>query len=237
EELRLDYESRGMRIESVAEGFAFRSNPAYGTYVRSFLAQRPIRLSRAQLETMAIIAYRQPITRPEIDDVRGVDSGPVLKTLLERELVRMVGKKDEPGRPILYGTTQQALEFFNLQSLSELPTLREFTELSDESRQKFAAAVGQAASAGPVDLGPEAASAPPPSSASTADAEVGSESAGSERPPEAEEDSLTVAEATAAVGAETAEEDQPVGEVALESVDEAPASSPGLGPNERPWEP
>src|SRR5829696_736959 len=100
-------------------------------------------MSRAQVETLAIVAYRQPITRPEIDDVRGVDSGPVLKTLLERDLVRILGKKDEPGRPMLYGTTAQFLEFFGLRALSDLPTLREFTELSDESRRTYERELGE----------------------------------------------------------------------------------------------
>ncbi len=86
EELRRENEHRGVRVEEVAGGFVLRSNPTYAQYVREFLAQRPVRLTRAQLETLAIIAYRQPITRPEIDDIRGVDSGPVLKGLLERDL-------------------------------------------------------------------------------------------------------------------------------------------------------
>jgi len=101
-----------------------------------------VRLTRAQVETLAIAAYRQPITRPEVDDIRGVDSGATLKLLLERDLVRILGKKDEPGRPILYGTTTQFLEFFGLKSLKDLPTLKEFTELSDESRRVAEAELG-----------------------------------------------------------------------------------------------
>src|SRR5262249_55665384 len=100
-------------------------------------AKRPVRMTRAQLETLAIVAYRQPITRPEVDDVRGVDSGPVLHTLLDRDLVKILGKKDEPGRPLLYGTTRSFLEFFGLKSLKDLPNLREFTELSDDSRRVY----------------------------------------------------------------------------------------------------
>jgi segregation and condensation protein B len=145
DELRAEYRSRGITIEEVAGGFSFRSSPQYSTYVRGFLAHRPVRLTRAQLETLAIVAYRQPITRPEIDDVRGVDCGPVLKGLLERDLIRILGKKDEAGRPMLYGTTPQFLELFNLTSLSELPTLKEFTELSDESRQTFESETGESA--------------------------------------------------------------------------------------------
>lgn len=134
-ELRQDYAARGMQIHEVAGGYCFRSSATYGSFVRNFLSQRPIRLSRAQLETLAIIAYRQPITRPEIDDIRGVDSGPVLKGLLERDVIKILGKKDEPGRPMLYGTTTTFLELFNMESLQNLPTLQEFAELSEESRQ------------------------------------------------------------------------------------------------------
>ena len=152
EELRAKYQTRGIQIQEVAGGYCFRSNPEYAEYVRGHLAQRPVRLSRPQLETLAIIAYRQPITRPEIDDIRGVDSGPVLKGLLERDLVKILGKKDEPGRPMLYGTSQGFLSLFNMTSLQDLPTLKEFTELSEESRQHFETKLGIDAPDGPVDL-------------------------------------------------------------------------------------
>src|SRR5690606_37849919 len=142
---------RGVRLVAVADGYAFRTNPAYSSYVREFLAQRPVRLSRAQLETLAIMAYRQPLTRPEVDDIRGVDSGAVIKVLLERDLIRVLGKKDEPGRPMIYGTTTQFLELFSLSSLRDLPTLREFTELSDDSRAKFELEVGEPAPEGRID--------------------------------------------------------------------------------------
>jgi segregation and condensation protein B len=88
------------------------------------------------METLAIVAYRQPVTRPEVDDIRGVDCGPVLKTLLDRGLVRIIGKKEEVGRPMLYGTTQEFLRVFNLRDLTELPTLREFYDLSAEDQSK-----------------------------------------------------------------------------------------------------
>src|SRR6185369_2464930 len=143
EEIRSDFQHRGVRLDEVGDGFAFRSNPAYSEYVRGYLSLRPVRLSRAQLETLSIVAYRQPITRPEVDDVRGVDSGAVLKSLLERDLVRIIGKKDEPGRPLLYGTTGIFLEFFGLKGLGDLPTLREFTELTDESRRAYEREMGE----------------------------------------------------------------------------------------------
>ena len=126
-ELKQDYATRGLHLDEVAGGWVFRTSPQYAPFVRDLTKQKPVRLTRAQVETLAIIAYRQPMTRPEVDDVRGVDTGPVLKLLLERDLVRILGKRDEPGRPLIYGTTGHFLEFFGLKSLKDLPTLREFT--------------------------------------------------------------------------------------------------------------
>jgi segregation and condensation protein B len=142
-ELKQDYSTRGVHLDEVAGGWVFRTSPQYAPFVRDLTKQKPVRLTRAQVETLAIIAYRQPITRPEVDDVRGVDTGPVLKLLLERDLVRILGKRDEPGRPLIYGTTGNFLEFFGLKSLKDLPTLREFTELSDESRDTFEDELGE----------------------------------------------------------------------------------------------
>jgi segregation and condensation protein B len=133
--LKAEYSSHGVQLDEVAGGWIFRTHVAFAPFVRDMAKQKPVRLTRAQVETLAILAYRQPITRPEIDDIRGVDCGPVLKLLLERDLVKILGKKDEPGRPILYGTTSQFLEFFGLKSLKDLPTLREFTELNEDSRR------------------------------------------------------------------------------------------------------
>ena len=124
----------GIVLTEVAGGWQFRTDPDSGEFVRRFLRVKPQRLTRAALETLAIIAYRQPVTRPEIEDVRGVDSGAVVKALLERRLIKILGKKDEVGRPILYGTSREFLEFFALKDLSALPTLREFHELSEEHR-------------------------------------------------------------------------------------------------------
>jgi segregation and condensation protein B len=142
-ELKQDFSVRGVHLDEVAGGWVFRTSAQYAPFIRDLTKQKPVRLTRAQVETLAIIAYRQPITRPEVDDVRGVDSGPVLKLLLERDLVRILGKRDEPGRPLIYGTTNTFLEFFGLKSLKDLPTLREFTELSDESRQAFEDELGE----------------------------------------------------------------------------------------------
>jgi segregation and condensation protein B len=138
-ELSVDYESRGIDLIEVNGGYQFRSAAASAAYVRALVAQKPVRLTRAQLETLALIAYRQPITRPEVDDVRGVDSGSAIKVLLDRDLIKILGRKDDAGRPLLYGTTPFFLEFFGMNTMQELPTLREFTELSDEHRELFKA--------------------------------------------------------------------------------------------------
>jgi segregation and condensation protein B len=135
--LRADYADRGVVLHEVAGAFQFRTNPMNAHWVQQLVAGKPVRLTRAQLETLAIVAYRQPITRPEIDEIRGVDSGGTLKLLLDRALIRILGKKEEPGRPMLYGTTKDFLEFFHLRDLKELPTLREFHELNDESLAKM----------------------------------------------------------------------------------------------------
>jgi segregation and condensation protein B len=124
----------GVVITSAAGGWQLRTNPEHAPWVGKLLAGRPVRLSRAMLETLAIVAYRQPVTRPEIDEIRGVDCGPVLGTLLDRALIRIIGKKEEVGRPLLYGTTPEFLRTFSLGDLSELPTLREFHELGRDER-------------------------------------------------------------------------------------------------------
>jgi segregation and condensation protein B len=143
EELSLEHKKTGIHLDEIAGGWMFRTAAQYAPFVRELTKAKPVRLSRAQVETLAIIAYRQPITRPDIDDIRGVDSGAVLKTLLERDLVRILGKKDEPGRPLLYGTGHAFLELFGLKSLSDLPTLREFTELTEESRRVVERELGE----------------------------------------------------------------------------------------------
>lgn len=136
----LERHGRGLGLHEVAGGWQLRTAPQNAPWVSRLLKQKPVRLSRAQLEALAIVAYRQPITRPEIDDIRGVDSGASLRMLLDRGLIRILGKKEEPGRPLLYGTTKEFLEFFNLKDLKDLPTLREYYDLTDESRDKVRAA-------------------------------------------------------------------------------------------------
>jgi segregation and condensation protein B len=118
-------EGRGFRLVFVAGGYQLRSAPEYARWVRRLLGGRPPRLSRPLLETLAIVAYRQPCTRPEIEAIRGVDADAVLASLVERRLIRILGRKDAPGRPILYGTTKEFLEVFDLPDLQALPPLGE----------------------------------------------------------------------------------------------------------------
>jgi segregation and condensation protein B len=125
----------GVVLQEVAGGWQLRTAPEVSEHARRFLRVKPQRLTRAALETLAIVAYRQPVTRPEIEEIRGVDSGAVVKALLERRLIKILGKKEEPGRPMLYGTTREFLEFFALKDLASMPTLREFHELSEENRE------------------------------------------------------------------------------------------------------
>ncbi len=125
----------GIVLHEVAGGWQLRSSPDNSAFARRFLRVKPQRLTRAALETLAIIAYRQPVTRPEVEEIRGVDCGAVVKALLDRKLLKILGKKEEPGRPILYGTSREFLEFFALKDLASLPTLREFHELSEEHRE------------------------------------------------------------------------------------------------------
>ncbi len=132
DELLADYrqEGRGIYLAEVAGGWQFRSRPENADYLRRLSRSRPYRFSQSSLETLAIIAYRQPITRSEVEYLRGVDSGGVLKTLLDKKLIRILGKKDIPGRPLIYGTSREFLEVFSLKDLSGLPTLKEVQELT-----------------------------------------------------------------------------------------------------------
>jgi segregation and condensation protein B len=130
-ELQAQFEEqrRGVRLVEVAGGFQLRTPKVNADCVKKFLGGRPARMSRATLETLAIIAYRQPITKAEIEAIRGVDVDGVVNTLLERNLIRAVARKDVPGRPFLFGTTDEFLQLFNLKDLSQLPTLKEMDEI------------------------------------------------------------------------------------------------------------
>jgi segregation and condensation protein B len=122
---RYERQGGGLRLVQVAGGWQLRTPAEHAPWVRRLLRERPARLSRPMLETVAIIAYRQPCTRIEIEAVRGVDADAVLSTLLERRLVRIVGRKEAPGRPLLYATTREFLEVFGLPDLGALPALRD----------------------------------------------------------------------------------------------------------------
>jgi segregation and condensation protein B len=129
-ELMEQYAHGGLQLKQVASGFRLQVKPAYETWVSRLWDQRPPRYSRALMETLALIAYRQPITRGEIEDIRGVSvSTNIIKTLQEREWVKPLGHKDVPGKPALYGTTRGFLDYFNMKSLNELPTLAEIRDL------------------------------------------------------------------------------------------------------------
>ncbi|HBH87894.1 MAG TPA: SMC-Scp complex subunit ScpB [Syntrophaceae bacterium] len=134
-ELMDEYEKRsgGFLLLEVAGGFQFRTRPDLGHWINKFLKGKPAILSRAAMETLAVVAYKQPALKSEIDRFRGVDSGSSLKGLLDRKLVRIMGRKDVPGRPIMYGTTKKFLEVFNLKDLSELPTMKEMKDLHEEA--------------------------------------------------------------------------------------------------------
>jgi segregation and condensation protein B len=123
---------RAFEIWEVAGGYQIRTRAEFSGYLQQLQKQRPLRLSGAALETLAVVAFKQPATRGEIEEVRGVDSGAVLKGLMERRLVRISGHRDVPGRPILYATTRRFLEVFGLESLKHLPSLRELEELAVE---------------------------------------------------------------------------------------------------------
>ena len=126
----LETQNRGIRLGEVAGGYQLRTPKSNSDWVKKFLGGRPSRMGKATLETLAIIAYRQPITRAEVEAIRGVDVDGVVTTLMERNLIRAVAPKDVPGRPFLYGTTPEFLQLFNLKDLSQLPTLKKMDEIS-----------------------------------------------------------------------------------------------------------
>lgn len=131
-EMQAEYDAsgRGFRLSEVADGYQLRTARENADWVKKLYRDRPARMSKATLETLAIIAYRQPITRAEMEAIRGVDVDGVVATLLDRRLIRIVARKDVPGRPFLYGTTPEFLQLFNLKDLSQLPTLKEMEEMT-----------------------------------------------------------------------------------------------------------
>ena len=140
EELNQDYEKSGrsFHIRKIAGGYQFYALPEFSAYLKELLKTKPIVLSSPSLETLAMIAYRQPITRLEVENIRGVDSTGVIRNLLEKDLIRIVGKKDIIGKPLLYGTTPLFLKHFGLNSVSELPKIEELASnyLKTENRKE-----------------------------------------------------------------------------------------------------
>ncbi|MBI3795176.1 MAG: SMC-Scp complex subunit ScpB [Nitrospinae bacterium] len=126
-ELSAKFEDHGIEVVEIAEGYQLRTKSECGEWVKKFhKISRSTKLSQAALETLSMIAYRQPITRQEIEDIRGVDSSGVIKNLLDKNLVRSLGRKKVPGKPVTFGTTKKFLEYFGLVKLSDLPTLKDF---------------------------------------------------------------------------------------------------------------
>ena len=136
EELKEKYNELGRSfvLKEVAQGFQFRTRSEYAPYILQMLKTSPTRLSKAALETLAIIAYKQPILRQEIERQRGVDVGGIVRTLLEKGLIKIMGRKDLPGRPLIYGTTKKFLEVFDLKSIDSLPKLKEVREFGIEEQ-------------------------------------------------------------------------------------------------------
>lgn len=127
-----DAEKRGFFLSEVAGGYQLRTRPDFKQWTRKLRNTRPARLTRAALETLAIIAYKQPVLRSDIEHLRGVDCGGTLHTLLERGIIRVLGRKDLPGRPVVYGTSKRFLELFDLRDLNSLPTLKDIEDLGQE---------------------------------------------------------------------------------------------------------
>ncbi len=129
DELKLDYESRSFELIQVASGYILQTKREYSSWVARLQIEKPAKYSRALLETLAIIAYKQPVTRGDIEEIRGVGvNSQIMKTLLEREWIRVAGHKDVPGKPAVYTTTKEFLNYFNLHHLNELPTLPQVLE-------------------------------------------------------------------------------------------------------------
>ncbi len=139
-ELSSEYEARkgGFFLLEVAGGYQIRTRPEYRQWIRRLLRPHPLRLSNAALETLAIVAYKQPVIRSDIEHLRGVDCGGILRMLLERKLIRVVGRKEIPGRPMIYTTTKKFLELFELKDLKDLPSPKEIEDLGNSSSESLA---------------------------------------------------------------------------------------------------
>lgn len=157
EEIREEHFNRagGFTLENIAGGYQFRTRADLASWIRKLRGTKPGSLSPAAMETLAVIAYRQPVLKADIEKVRGVDVSGPLKGLLEKKLIKMLGRKDVPGRPMMYGTSREFLEAFNLKDLSELPTLRELRELQEELGETADIFEAAESTAAPADSGAE----------------------------------------------------------------------------------
>jgi len=204
-----DYSDRGFELMEVASGFRLQVKQDYATWVGRLWDEKPARYSRALLETIALIAYRQPITRGEIEEVRGVSvSSNIIKTLLEREWIRVLGHKDVPGRPALYGTAKEFLDYFNLKSLDELPSLAEIRDLDQiHPELGFDEGVEAASDESALDEFGEASGYTPAESSDTGQSgNVLTQTAGDE-PVRAEEDTASIADAETAEHVDESDQD------------------------------
>ncbi len=195
-----EQEGRGLQLAEVAGGYRIVTKAEFAPWLKRLeKVKAPTKLSRSALESLAIIAYKQPIVRGEVEQIRGVETSGVIRTLLERKLVRIVGRKEEPGRPIMYGTTKVFLEHFGLRDLSQLPPLREFKELGESEQAMLPIDESEAVGGQPVVSTPEASAENPAEeftepaafSAVNGDGELLSETAASESDSQSE---LMVAE-------------------------------------------
>ena len=211
-------QGRSFEICEIAGGYQMRTLPEFAAALQNVQVSRPLRLSPAALETLAIVAYRQPVTRAEVEHVRGVDAGAVMRSLLERNLVRIAGHRDVPGRPMLYGTTGRFLEVLGLASLDDLPTLRDLAELAPETAVSSVAAPLRGADLHPSETLPRFLRSASEDvtdasmAAATDEAAAGSEpdAVGAEEPGEAPAESGDEADAAALVALADA---KPVGEL------------------------
>ena len=179
EELGADYETRqgGFYLNQVAGGYQIRTRSEYMQWIKRLLQPKPLRLSKAALETLAIIAYKQPVIRSDVEHIRGVDCGGVLRVLLERKFIRVLGRREIPGRPLIYATTKRFLEVFDLKNLKDLPTPKEIEEFGSALSENMDAAAddAQGEPESPPEEAPETASETLESEASAENQETSTE--------------------------------------------------------------
>src|SRR5580658_6384933 len=181
--LRNEYETRGLELVEVASGFRIQIRAAVAEPVSRLWQERPTKYSRAMLETLALVAYRQPITRGEIEQIRGVVVNPnIIRTLLERNWIRVVGHRDVPGKPELLGTTREFLDYFSLEKLDDLPTLAQLKELEDLRVQLTLPGADAAATAPDADSAAAVSSAEPAGGSADSDSDDELEAADAAQP-------------------------------------------------------